>query len=202
MRSVNIWIFVAVALVAAFFYVQRSKMRYAVPSEGIFTGDLEAVHRVSIRSGGALLELIKADSTWRIAGHDSLEIRQGRVDDLENRVLGVKRSTVMTEREEKWATYSVDDSTGTHLVLMDAADGTLGEFVFGRSRSDWSKSYVRLKTAPTVYLTDNNVTNFLSTEPTYWGEVPAPPEEAADSAGVAEPSRLDAGDVEASGESE
>ena len=44
--------------------------------------------------------------------------------------------------------------------------------IFGRSKSDYSRSYVRVGDNPKVYLADQNVTYMLSTLETYWGEKP------------------------------
>jgi len=180
-RNLKIWIAGIIVLIAAFLYVQRSKSRYTTHSESIFQGDKEAVSQVRISKGDDALVLQKTDDVWHIVGHDTLETRQNRIDDLTDRVLGVRRTTMMTVRPEKWPTYSVDDSTGTHLQVYGSQEDLLGDFVFGRSTSDWSKNYVRIAPEPGVYLTDSNVMYVLSTSPTYWGTVPKPPEPPADS---------------------
>ena len=78
----------------------------------------------------------------------------------------------MTQKQEKWFTYNVDDSTGTHIALVDWNDETIGYFVFGRSNSDYSRCYVRGQNSDNVYLTNKNVMYNLQTRPTYWGEPP------------------------------
>ena len=186
-RNVRFWIVGIAVLAVAFLYVQRSKSRHTSSPEAIFSGKTEAIHTVRIHHGQDTLELARDTDAWRIVGHDTLEIRQHRIDNLFDKVLAIKRSTAMTQTPGRWPTYSVDDSTGTHLTVMGEGDAALGEFVFGRSKSDWSKNYVRLKPAPTVYLTDSNVIYQLSTTPTYWGAKPKPPEPdslQADSASV------------------
>ena len=181
MRNMKLWIAMIAILVVGAVYVQHSKTRYTASSEDVFSADREEIQRVLIRTGDTSLELVNAGGEWRIAGNDTLVVRQDRLDALLNKALAVKRTTVMTEKAEKWGTYSVDDSTGTHIALVDPSGGMLGEVVFGRSMSDWSKSYVRLKPDPAVYLTDHNVMYYLSTEATFWGEKPEPPEAPADS---------------------
>lgn len=175
-RNLKFWIAGIVILIAAFLYLQRKETRYAAPSEPIFSGKTDAVEKVRVQTPGDTLELVRQDDTWRIVGHDTLEVRENRIDDLMTRVLGTNRSTIMTEKTEKWPTYSVDDATGTHLTVVGKDDAALGKYVFGRSKSDWSKNYVRVPPDPTVYLTDSNVMYTLSTSPTYWGVKPKPPE--------------------------
>ena len=78
----------------------------------------------------------------------------------------------ISENPEKYGKYSVDDSTGTHLAVINSEGKTVGYYVFGRSKSDYSRSYIRIGDDPKVYLVDQNVTYMLSTRETYWGEKP------------------------------
>ena len=66
----------------------------------------------------------------------------------------------------------MDDSTGTHLAIINSKGKTIGYYVFGRSKSDYSRSYIRIGDDQKVYLVDQNVTYMLSTRETYWGEKP------------------------------
>ena len=77
----------------------------------------------------------------------------------------------MTSKQEKWETYNVSDSTGTHLALVGLDDETIGYYVFGRSNSDYSRCYVRIEKSSNVYLVNENVVYSLQTSPTYWGEI-------------------------------
>ena len=56
--------------------------------------------------------------------------------------------------------------------MIDLNGETVGYYIFGRSKSDYSRSYVRVGNNPKVYLADQNVTYMLQTRPTYWGEKP------------------------------
>ena len=66
----------------------------------------------------------------------------------------------------------MDDSSGTHLALIDLDGNTIEYAVFGRSKSDYARNYVRTHKDPQVYLTNESILHYLSTLPTYWGEVP------------------------------
>ena len=104
------------------------------------------------------------------------------MDNLFDKVLKVNRGTIISENPKKYGKYSVDDSTGTHLAIINSKGKTIGYYVFGRSKSDYSRSYIRIGDDPKVYLADQNVTYMLSTRATYCGEkpkeeVPPPPVE-------------------------
>ena len=56
--------------------------------------------------------------------------------------------------------------------MINSNDKTVGQYIFGRSKSDYSRSYVRIGNDPKVYLADENVIYMLSTKESYWGEKP------------------------------
>jgi len=163
-------------LIAAYFLNSHFQNRYTTQSSEIYSGDPEDVYKVLIQSTGDAIELSKEADTWVISGNDTLVMRQNRIDNLLSSVLSVNRETMVSKNPENWSKFSVDDSTGTHLALIDASGNTMAYYVFGRSKSDWSHNYVRIEEDPAVYLTDTNVINHLSTKATFWGEVPKPPE--------------------------
>ena len=84
----------------------------------------------------------------------------------------IKIINTYLENPEKYGKYSVDDSSGTHLAVIGSKGETVEYYIFGRSKSDYSRSYVRVGDDPKVYLADQNVNYMLSTRPTYWGEKP------------------------------
>ena len=80
--------------------------------------------------------------------------------------------------------FAISDSLGTHLALINSQNETIAYYVFGRSNTDYSRSYVRIGNNPNVYLTDESVIYFLRVQPTYWGEKPKVEVPAADSTAV------------------
>ena len=62
------------------------------------------------------------------------------------------------------------------LTLLNDAGDTLNRVIFGRSKSNYNRNYVRIGNNPNVYQTNTNVIYQLQTRPTYWGQKPKPPE--------------------------
>ena len=118
------------------------------------------------------LELVKSDSTWIISGNDTLIVKEHSISQFFDKVLNLKLETLMTTKQEKWETYNISDSLGTHLALVGWNDETVGYYVFGRSNSDYARCYVRTDQSSDVYLTNENIVYSLQTSPTYWGEKP------------------------------
>jgi hypothetical protein len=171
-KNVQIALIVLVMLVGIYFLNKSSQTKFESTSESIFNDEPEDIFKFLIQKGEEALELSRVDTLWRISGNDTLEVKSRSMDNLFDKVLKVNRGTIISENPEKYGKYSVDDSTGTHLAVINSKGETVGYYVFGRSKSDYSRSYVRVGSDPKVYLADQNVTFMLQTRPTYWGEKP------------------------------
>ncbi|MFQ6614793.1 MAG: DUF4340 domain-containing protein, partial [Fidelibacterota bacterium] len=113
--------------------------------------------------------------TWTIRGADSLVVRDNRISDFFDKVLKVKKETLVSRNPEKWTLYSVDDSAGVHVLLYGVNDRLLSHFIMGRSKSDWARNNIRLADEKEVYLTNENVLYRVNPRVNYWGEKPKPP---------------------------
>ena len=171
-KNFKIALIVLVVLTGVYLLNIRSQGKLESTSTAIFTYDPEDVFKILIQTGEEAVELARIDTVWRISGNDTLVIKPRSIENLFDKVLKVNRGTIISENQEKYGKYSVDDSTGTHLAIINSEGKTVGYYVFGRSKSDYSRSYIRIGDDPKVYLVDQNVTYMLSTRETYWGEKP------------------------------
>ncbi len=171
-NNFKIALIVLVVLTGVYLLNIRSQGKLESTSTTIFTDDQEDVFKVLIQTGNEAVELARVDTIWRISGNDTLVIKPRSIENLFDKVLKANRGTIISENPEKYGKYSVDDSTGTHLAVINSDGKTVGYYVFGRSKSDYSRSYIRIGDDQNVYLADQNVTYMLSTRATYWGEKP------------------------------
>jgi len=172
-------------LVLAFFITQYQQNRTTTTSTRLFDGNVENIHKILIQKGETAIELVReAADAWEITGNDTLLVRENRITNLFEDVLTVERETLVSRNPEKYDKFAIDDSTGTHLALIDVAGNTSAYYVFGRSRTDWAHNYVRTEDEPEVYLTSKSVIHHLSTSEQFWGEEPKPEEEPLDSLAV------------------
>ena len=176
-NNLKIALIVLVAIIGIYLLNIRSQNKLESRSTAIFTNDSEDIFKILIQNGEDALELARVDTIWKISGNDTLEIKSRSMDNLFDKVLKVNRGTIISENPDKYGKYSVDDSTGTHLAVINSKGETVGYYVFGRSKSDYSRSYVRIGDDPNVYLADQSVIYMLSTRATYWGEKPKEKEE-------------------------
>ena len=159
-----------VVLVGIYLLNIRSQGKLNSSNLAIFTEDPKNILKVLIQQGEEAIELAHVDTVWKISGNDTLIVKPRAIESLFNKVLKVNRGTIISENPNNYGKYSLDDSTGTHLALINSKDETVGYYIFGRSTSDYSRSYVRVDDDPKVYLADQNVLYMLSTRETYWGE--------------------------------
>ena len=171
-KNLKIALIVLVVLTGVYLLNIRSQGKLESTSTAIFIDDPEDVFKVLIQTGEEAVELTRVDTIWRISGNDTLVIKPRSIENLFDKVLKANRQTIISESPEKYGKYSVDDSTGTHLAVINSEGKTVGYYVFGRSKSDYSRSYIRIGNNPKVYLVDQNVTYMLSTREAYWGEKP------------------------------
>ena len=180
------WLIVGVlVLLGLYFIVQSQQSGYQTQTGRVFLEETENIAKMVFEANGETLTLVKQDTTWTLAGHDTLVVKANQVMALFAQGFAVSKETLMTQKADNWGKYSVDDATGTHVKVYDASDALLTHAVFGRSASDWSRNYVRVGDAPEVYLTNRSVVTMFNTTPTYWGEKPPAPTPAVlDSIGV------------------
>lgn len=162
------------ALIALVVASQLQQSGYATRAYAVFPDNKEAVHSIELWTKSDTLSLEKQETEWSIADHDSLELRPNKMDPFFERVLGVKKETMVSRNPRNWEKYSVDDSTGTHIRLRDAGGEEMTHAVFGRSSSDWSHNYVRTTGSDEVFLTNESVIHLLYPRATYWGQKPKP----------------------------
>jgi len=171
-KNLKISLIVLVTLIGLYFLNSRSQGKFESTSTAIFTDDTEDIFKILIQKGEEAIELARVDTIWKISGNDTLVAKPRSIEDLFDKILKVNRSTIISENPDNYSKYSIDDSTGTHLAVINSKGKSVGYYIFGRSKSDYSRSYVRVGDDPKVYLADQNVIYMLSIRETYWGEKP------------------------------
>ena len=180
MKNLLIIFFVLGAL---YLFTNYSKNKNYTKNNLLFEGNKEIISKILIQKDINAIELLKGKTYWEISGNDSLIVKQNRIDDLFDKVLDVRVGTIVSKNPDKWMVYSVDDSLGTHLALINNNDETIAYYVFGRSKSDYSHNNVRRRgkndskeIIDYVYRTNKSFIHHLNTQESFWGEKPKDPE--------------------------
>ena len=179
-RNMKILAIILGVIVILYIISQSGQKKHQAQSIDVFSIVLEEIYRFDVQKDSLYIALQRKDTTWQITGNDSLLIQANRINDVENKVLTIKRESVVSKKPSKWKSFNVDDSLGTKITFYGFNDEVLGEAIFGRSKSDWQRSYVRLIGEDYVYMTNENVINSLQMRPTFWGKKPPPLPEPAE----------------------
>ena len=179
-RNMKILAIILGLIVILYFISQSGQKKHQAQSNDVFSIVMEEVYRFDVQKDSLYIALQRKDTTWQITGNDSLLIQANRINDVENKILTIKRESVVSKKPSKWKSFNVDDSLGTKITFYGFNDEVLGEAIFGRSKSDWQRSYVRLIGEDYVYMTNENVINSLQMRPTFWGKKPPPLPEPAE----------------------
>ena len=166
----------ALGLIIVLFFVSQSRQkRHLTQSTNVFSVIMDEVEKFDIQKDSLFISIQRKDTSWQIVGNDSLLIQMNRIDDVENKILSVKRESMVSNNSKKWKKFNVDDSLGLKLTFYGYNNEKLGEAIFGRSSSDWQRCYVRMVNETEVFMTNENILNNLQTRPTFWGSKPPPP---------------------------
>ncbi|MFQ6678624.1 MAG: DUF4340 domain-containing protein [Fidelibacterota bacterium] len=170
-------ILIAIAGLSAIYVINISNQgKHTTSAVEIFPVKPDDISSFVITEGDQTIELTRKDTLWEITGNDSLNVKKFTIKNFLTKSLNVKRETMISKNPEKWNTYSVDDSNGVRLELFDQNGSEIGSAIFGRSKSEWSKNFVRVGNDKEVFQTNENILYQLQTRPNYWGEKPKPPE--------------------------
>ncbi len=176
----NLGIVLAV-LAALFLMTQVRESGYAAGAEAVFDIEADDVGRFVVSEGDLRSELIRLDTLWVLAGHETEQLRSWRLDAFINSVLSVERESLISENPAKWSTYGVD-STGRQLQVYNRKGELQNHLVVGRSTVNWQSSYLRAIGEDQVYQTRQGIYRFIAAGAEFWLE-PPPPEPDTTGAG-------------------
>ena len=171
-RNLKIASFSLITLILIYFFSQNSQNQYTTKDISLLSIDSNQIHSFTISSPTDQITISRIDTSWKILNNDSLVINQNAIDSFFDKVINVKKSTLISKNKEKWNIYSIDDSSATYLSILNDKDQEIGSFYLGRSKTNYNNSYIRTKNSDDVYLTSENIFYYLTPATTYWGRKP------------------------------
>ena len=171
------WLLFALGFLLVLFSINQLQQRnLGSNSDQIFSIKRDDVFQFQIAKGDESVALTFNGESWSIDGNDTLLVKENTINGFFNNVLKVKRTSLVSKNTKNWDKYNVGDSTGTHLIVKDYNGEILAKVTVGRSSAEWAYSNIRVAEEIEVYQTNENISFQLNTSPTYWGEVPPPPQ--------------------------
>ena len=174
-KNLKIALILLIALTSIYFFSQKSQNQYNSKETSILNIDSSQIQSFTITSPVDQITISRTDSTWEILENDTLTINQNSIDSFLEKVINVKKSTLISRNKEKWNIYSVDDSSATYLSILDDKKQIIGDFYLGRSKTNYANNYIRTAESDNVYLTSENIFYFLTPVASYWGTKPISP---------------------------
>ena len=151
--------------------VQRS---YNANQSELFLSDQNNIQKIIISAEQDAIELIKTDTTWSISGNDTLQIKINLIKNLFSNLKKIKKEHLVTSKKDNWINYGVTQENGTHVALINEQGETEAYYVFGKSKTEYNRCYVRTDKNNEVYLLSKNILYQLRVNPTFWGEISQP----------------------------
>ena len=156
-KNLQIALVVLAVLIGIFFLNNKSQSKLESTSEAIFTDDVEDIFKFLIQNGEEAIELSRIDTIWQISGIDTLEVKSQSINNLFDKVLKVNRGTIISENPEKYEKYFVDDSTGTHLAVIDSKGETVGYVALEESVRQAAIDFMSIHANKMLHLEGNNL---------------------------------------------
>ena len=114
-KSMKILLGVLLLIIILFFVSQSRQKRHFTQSSDVFTISMDKVNRFDIQKDSISISIERIDTTWQIAGNDSLLIQMNRINDVEQKILTVQRESMVSNNSKKWKTFNVDDLSLIHI---------------------------------------------------------------------------------------
>ena len=172
-KNFQISIIAILLLLAIYLFNQNSQKQYIGKEVAALNIDSSLITSFTIANPIDTISISKIDTLWEITDNDTLNIKQRSIDMFFDKVLVVKKGTLISKNKDKWSIYSVHDTNATHLSLFDNQKNVLGSFYIGQSKSNYANNYIRMNNDDNVYLTSDNIFYYMNPNVDYWGEKPS-----------------------------
>ena len=158
------------AVLVGLFVINNSFQKgYLSNQTAFFDIDKNNILKIVISSKQDAIELMKADTSWIISGNDTLIVKQDVIENLFDRMQQLKKQHLVTSKKDNWNNYGVADNNGTHLAFINLDGLTVAYYVFGQSKEEYNRCYVRMEKDSDVFLLNDNILYQLQVNPDFWG---------------------------------
>ena len=144
----NILIIVIILSILAGIKIILDK-KYYTSSTLLFNYSIDEISKFEIYNTIDTIMIVRTNKSWKIFDNDTLEIIENKITDFSNQVLKIEKETLISSNVDNWGVYSVDDSTGIHLMLYNQNNSCIkSKKQTIRRENVWSKSWSFLRIPP------------------------------------------------------
>ena len=152
-------------------YVTNNSLQnnYSSKTLSFFNVDEKNILKIVVSSNQDAIELMRMDSSWVISGNDTLIVKEAVIENLFSKMEVLEKQHLVTSKKDNWINYGVTDENGTHLAFINLDGKTVAYYVFGQSKEEYNRCYVRTDQDYDVHLLNSNILYQLQTTPSFWG---------------------------------
>ena len=153
-------------LILLLIYTQWKESRYQPTEEPIFKAKPASIVSFTIARDMSVFTIARQDSSWIFKGPDTGVVDTMKVRQFLESVMTAKREDYVTEDTSKHLNYDVAGSRAVKLIVRhEHGEETV---YLGRSRSDYSREYIRFQDDPRVYLMHDGILGLVGATISYW----------------------------------
>ena len=130
--------------------------------------DAAAVQSIRI-DGAETVELVKAGSTWTVAGADGpLPADAARIASFTKAVDAVERLETVARDASSWKNFGLDGDSARSVAFLDAKGKTLCGFTLGNYSQAPGSVYLALARNPATYSADSGMASYILGKRSSW----------------------------------
>ena len=162
-KSLVILLIILVALAAIYFIWQNplAQKSNKILSEQIYSASLDNVQKIEITKAGQVTTLEKQNDKWVVSSQDNAEANASLIESLITGLKDLKTGTVVSQNQEKLASFNLTEDKATKLKLSDNQN-TLLEILIGKMGPSYSDTYIKKMDSNNVLLVTQNLNSLVN----------------------------------------
>jgi len=159
-------IVILVVLALIYLYVERERSSVVEIDRPFVEVDTTLVTRLDISSADNEIALIKEGDGWVVGGESPYPANERTVTSALNRFEQMNRKALISEREEKFTDFEVDDSAGVRLTIHQGGEPIM--LILGKAGPTYQTSYARLEGSSEIWEIGGNHKATFDRKPADW----------------------------------
>lgn len=162
-KSFLILLIVLIILIAVYFIWQNplAQKSNKILSEQIYSASLDNVQKIEITQTGQTTTLEKQNDKWVVASQENAEANAILIDNLISALKDLKSGNIISQNQEKLASFDLTEENATKLKLFDNQNVLL-EILIGKMGPSYTDTYIKKTDSPNVLLVSQNLNSLVN----------------------------------------
>jgi len=162
-KSFLILLIVLIILIVVYFIWQNplAQKSNKILSEQIYSASLDNVQKIEIAQTGQTTILEKQNDKWVVASAENAEANQTLIDNLIAALKDLKTGNIISQNQEKLASFDLSEDKATKLKLSDNQN-TLLEILIGKMGPSYTDTYIKKVDSNNVLLVSQDLNSLVN----------------------------------------